>query len=342
MKAVAFLLTLLLLPLSSVAQTPAPPVVKVLMNPQVIFTFPVMVGIDKGFFAQAGVNVQAVIHSGSSQTIIPSLARGDIDVATISANPGFFNQFAQGFDAKLIASSNSSRKGWNPAVWLVVRQSDWDAKTIRQPRDLRGKHFDGATPGGEGWYLARHLMTNAALTPADMTFSERFSTAGDWLASLRNVNDVQAAYEPTVTQLEQQKVGHRWISITDVDPSYQESFLAASAKTLKAKPDAIRRFLIGYVKACKYIADANGKWTPDMIAIMAKWTGLAPDLVAAIPSPVYTGEYGTIHVASLEEVQRFWHLYGLVPTEQPIGTLIDTTFITAAQKAAGVTVPAHP
>ena len=38
-------------------------------------------------------------------------------------------------------------------------------------------------------------MTNAALTPADMTFSERFSTAGDWLASLRNVNDVQAAYE---------------------------------------------------------------------------------------------------------------------------------------------------
>ena len=179
MKAAAFLLAVLLLPIASVAQTPAPPVVKVLMNPQLIFTLPVMVGIDKGFFAQAGVNVQAVIHSGSSQSIIPSLARGDVDVATISANPGFFNQFAQGFDAKLIASSNSSHKGWNPAVWLVVKQSDWDAKTIRAPRDLRGKHFDGATPGGEGWYLARHLMTNAALTPADMTFSERFSTAGD-------------------------------------------------------------------------------------------------------------------------------------------------------------------
>ena len=336
MKAVAILLALLLLPVSTVAQTPAPDTIRVLMNPTLIFTFPIMVGIDKGFFAQQNVNVQAVIHSGSSQSIIPSLARGDVDVATISANPGFFNQFAQGFDAKLIASANSSHKGWDPAVWLVVKQSDWDAKSIRVPHDLRGKHFDGATAGGEGWYLARHVMTNAALTPADMTFTERFSTAGDWLASLRNVNDVQAAYEPTVTQLEQQKIGHRWISITDVDPGYQESFLGASAKTLKAKPDAIRRFLIGYVKACKYIADANGKWTPDMIKIMSKWSTLPPDVVAAIPTPPYTGEYGTIHVASVEQVQRFWHLYGLVSTEQAIGTLIDTSFITAAQKAAGV------
>ena len=51
-----------------------------------------------------------------------------------------------------------------------------------------------------------------------MTFTARFSTAADWLLSLRNVNDVQAAYEPTVTQIEQQKLGHRWLSISDVDP----------------------------------------------------------------------------------------------------------------------------
>jgi len=151
------------------------------------------------------------------------------------------------------------------------------------------------------------------------------------------VNDVQAAYERPVTQLEQQKVGHRWISITDVDPSYQESFLAASAKTLKAKPDAIRRFLIGYVKACKYIADANGKWTPDMIAIMASGRASRPIWSRRFRprcTPVNTNESRCIARGS----PAFLAPLRLVPTEQPIGTLIDTTFITAAQKAAGVTV----
>ena len=337
MKFIAVLLALLLLPVSGVAQTPAPPdTVKLLINPALIFDLPLMVAIDKGLFAQQHLNIQVVVHSGSSQTIIPELVRGDVDIAGISANPGFFNQFAQGFDAKIIASSSSSKKGWDPIVWLMVRQSDWDAKTIRRPDDLRGKHFDGATPGGEGWYLARHVLTEAALTPADLTFSERFTTAGDWLASLRNINDVQAVYEPTVTQFEQQKIAHRWLSIMDVDPSYQEAYLGASAKTLKARPDVIRRFLIAYVKSSKIIADGHGKWTPDVLAIFAKYSGLAPAIIAAIPTPPYTGEYGTIHTESIEVVQRFWHTFGLVPTENSIDTLADTSFITAAQKAAGV------
>jgi NitT/TauT family transport system substrate-binding protein len=337
MKRISLLLALLFLPLSAMAQAPAPPdVVKLLVNPALIFDLPLMVAVDKGYFKAQNLDVKVINHSGSSQVIIPELVRGDVDIAGISANPGFFNQFASGFDAKIIASSSSSKRNWNPIVWLVVRQDAWDNKSIRAPRDLRGKHFDGALPGGEGWYLARHLMTQAALTPADLTFSQRFASAPDWLSSLRNINEVQAVYEPTVTQFEQQKIAHRWISITDVEPNYQEAYLGASAKVLKARPDVIRRFLIAYVKASKHIADGKGKWTPDVLATFAKYSGLSPDIITAIPTPPYTGEVGQIHVASLEVVQRFWHTMGLVNAEQPIDTLVDTSFITAAQKAAGV------
>ena len=111
---------------------------------------------------------------------------------------------------------------------------------------------------------------------------------------------------------------------------------SASAKTLKSRPDVIRRFLIGFVKACKYIADGKNKWTPEEIAIFAKYSKLPTDVIAAIPTPPYTGEFGTIHTAELEKLQRFWHTYGLVNIEQPISALVDTSFITAAQKAAGV------
>lgn len=336
MRFFVLLLALLVLPVAGGAQTPAPDTLKVLLNPTIIFELPLMVALDKGYLAQQNLNVQVVIHAGSSQTIIPTLARGDVDIATISPNPGFFNQFQQGFDAKLIAATVAGHKGWNPAVWLVERESDWDAKTIRKPRDLRGTHIDAATPGSEGWYLVRNLLTDAALTPADMTFTARFSTPPDWILSLKNVNDVQAVYEPTATQIEQQHLGHRWLSITDVDPQYQESFLAASAKTLKTRPDVVRRFLTGFVKAQKVIYDAHGKWTPELVSIFAKYSQLPPAVIEAIPTPPYTGEFGAIHALELEKIQRFWHTYGLVPVEQPIDALADSSFITAAQKAAGV------
>jgi len=337
LKRLAFLLALALLPVAATAQTPPGDSLKILLNPTIIFELPLMVALEKGYFTEQNLNVQVVIHQGSSQVIIPELARGDVDIATISPNPGFFNQFSAGFDAKLIAATVAGHKGWDPAVWLVQKQSVWDAKSIRNARDLRGKKIDAATPGSEGWYLVRNLLTDAALTPDDMTFTARFTTPPDWLLSLKNVNDVQAVYEPTVTQIEAQHLGRRWISITDVDPGYQESFLAASAKTLKTRPDVIRRFLTALVKADKVILASNAKWTPELVSIFAKYSKLPPDVIAAIPTPPYTGEYGQFHVLELEKVQRFWHNYGLVQAEQPIDSLIDPSFITAAQKAVGVT-----
>jgi NitT/TauT family transport system substrate-binding protein len=335
MKMIAFLLALALLSVPAGAQAPAPDSIKLLISPTIFADLPLMVAIDKGYFAQQKIDIKTVIFNGSSQVIMPEIARGDVDIAGISSNPGMFNQFAQGFDAKIIASMTSGHKGWDPTVWLMVRQDDWDAKTIRAARDLRGKHFDGSTPGGSGWYTAMHVLTEGALTPADMTFTQRFSTPADWLTSLRNINDVQAVWEPTVTELERQHIAHRWVSITDIDPGYQEGYLAASSALLKTRPDVVRRFLIAYVKASKLIADGNGKWTPDLVAILAKWSGLSPGDIAAIPTPPYTGELGRINEASLAQVQRFWHTRGLVLTEVSMDTLVDASFITAAQKAAG-------
>ncbi len=337
MKIIALFLALSILPVSAVAQTPPRDTIKLAVYPTIFNEIPLFLAIDEGFFTQQNLNVVVSLRNGSSQTLIPDLVRGALDIAPLGASPSFFNQVSQGFDSKIIASANSSKKGWNPSVWIVVKQSVWDAKQIREPRDLRGKHFDSATQGSEGWYVARKILSAGGLTPADLTFTSHFTTPPDWLASLRNVNDAQIVYEPTVTQLEQQGVGHRWLSVTDADPKYQESYLAASSSILKSHPDVVRRFLVAYLKACKMIVDARGKWTPELIRITSKWTGLTPDVVAAIPTPPYTGGYGTIDVASLATVQRFWHTADLVKDEVPISSVIDTTAIVAAQKSAGVT-----
>jgi NitT/TauT family transport system substrate-binding protein len=336
---ITLILALIVIPISGGAQTPAPDIVRLAIFPSIYNEVALFLGIDEGLFTAQNLNVQAVVHTGSSQVLIPELVRGALDIAPLSGSPSLFNQVAGGFDTKLIASQNSAHKGWNPSAWVVVRQSEYN-KTIRGPRDLRGKHVGSSTAGSEGWYLVNQLLSAYALKPEDVSLTTHYTTPADWLASLRNVNDAQVVYEPTVTQFEQMGLAHRWLSITDVDPDFQESYLAASGSFIKAHPDALRRFLIAYLKADKMIYDAHGKWTPEIVRVVAKYTGLAPDVIRAIPTPPYTGDYGDIKIAALERLQRYWHTMDLVKTEVSTPQIADTTFVRAAQKQLGV-VPAY-
>jgi ABC-type nitrate/sulfonate/bicarbonate transport system substrate-binding protein len=333
MKKVALLLfVLMLLPAGGAAQSPAPDTVRLALYPSIYNEIALFLAIDEGFFTAQHLNVQPIVHTGSSQVIIPELVRGAIDVAPLSASPSLFNQVAEGFDSKLVASQNTAHKGWNPAVWIVVRQDEYN-KTIRLPHDLRGKHLGTSTPGSEGWYLTNQLLIDAALKPEDVNLSTRYTTPADWLAGLRNVNDAEVVYEPTVTQFEQMGLAHRWISIADVDPAFQESYLAASGAFIKAHPDALRRFLVAYLQADKMIYDAHGRWTPELIRVTAKWTGLTPEVVRAIPTPPYTGDFGTIMLPALARVQRYWHTVDLVKTEVQMSQIADPSFVQAAQRA---------
>src|SRR5665213_2941115 len=70
-KLSALILALLFLPLAAQAQTAD--TVKLLINPALIFDLPLMVAIDKGYFTQQNLDVKAIVHSGSSQVIIPEI-----------------------------------------------------------------------------------------------------------------------------------------------------------------------------------------------------------------------------------------------------------------------------
>jgi NitT/TauT family transport system substrate-binding protein len=323
-------------PIASAADPPLD-TIRVTLNADVLLNLPLWIAADDSLFTAQHLNVVITLAGGASALIIPALARGDIDMTTLTANPSFFNQVQQGFDAKIFASASEEHKGWNSTLWFVERQDAWDAKVIRSPADLRGKRADGGPPGGTLDYFARLVLIAGGLTPADLTFGQKFRGPADWFASLRNnINDVQALYEPTVTELESQGVGHRWISMADVEPGFQEDYLAASGAFLKTHRDAVNRFLVAYIKACKLIDDAHGKWTPDMVRSLSKWSKLSPDVISRIPTPPYVGEFGTLDLPRILQMEHFWHGVGLVNTEVPVAEVVDTDFVATAQRTAGV------
>ena len=78
--------------------------IRVSLNPVIYNNLPLLMAADKGYFAQQHLNVVITPINQSAATIIPLLARGDIDMAQVVTAPAFFNAFSEGFNLKVVAS----------------------------------------------------------------------------------------------------------------------------------------------------------------------------------------------------------------------------------------------
>ena len=304
--------------------------VRVAMNLSTYNNLPIFLAADKGYFRDAGLDVQIQGFSGSSTAQIPILARGDVDIMPLALGPAFFNQFSEGFNIRLVAALSSHRAGWNDTTWLVVRQDLWDAGTIRRPQDLRGKSVDGVAAGSPIDFLALNAIQSGGLTLADVQFSEKLHDPPSWLTALRNkAVDVLGVPEPFATAVEVQGLAHKWISISNVAPWFDEGFVAVSAPFARNHHAALVRFLRAYLRAAADIGRGNGKWTPDLVASLVKWTQLPENDIRQIPGPAYIGD-AKIDPASIARQQEFWHARGLIPTVVATGPIVDTASLQEA------------
>jgi NitT/TauT family transport system substrate-binding protein len=319
---------------ASGAEQPPPDHLRLAINKEIYANLPLFVAIDNGYFQQQNLDVTLVPYTGSSLTQLPFLARGEIDITEIAPAPGLFNLSTEGFNVKVIASLSGAHSGWNGTSWLMVRQDLWDAKTIRKPADLRGMHLDVAAAGAPTDLLAHEVIRQAGLTTADVNVTAAVRTPPNWYTSLRNhAVDVQAAVEPTATEIEREGLAHKWLSYSDGVPWFQDVYLAASPGYDRDHHDAVRRFLIAYLQAARDIDRAGPTWSPKLAAEVAKWSGLPLATIMQVPGPAYTGGLGAVNRSSLDRVQGYWLSQGLIKTTQPLNDLLDLTALNEARKA---------
>jgi NitT/TauT family transport system substrate-binding protein len=308
-------------------------VVNVALNPDVYDNLPLFIAADRGYFAQQNLDVRITKIPGSSLTQLPSLARGSIDIAPMALGPAFFNQYAAGFDVKLVASLSGSHPGWNDGTWVMVRQDLWDAGKIRKLSDLKGRTIDGYVPGAPPNMLIKQTLAKAGLSTSDVVFSERMKSAADALVSYTNrAVEVTPAFEPMATQLDRQRLAHKWLSVHDIIPDYQGSFLAASAAFVQTHRDVVKRFLVAYLRAARDVDRGSGKWTPMLVTEVAKWSEQPEATIEQIAGPAYTGEDGSINQASIVRQQAFWVAQGLVREPVAVGSIVDTSILDDARK----------
>lgn len=319
------------------AQAQAQDKVRVSFNPQIYSYMPIFLAIDKGYFKEQKIDLDISTYGGSALSQLPMLARGDQDIAGMVTGPGFFNQHAEGFGIKLIASLAESKKGWHDTMWMMVRKDVWDTGAIKTYADLKGRKVEGGPKGSPIYLTTLTALKQGGLTVKDVVFTERMRSVSDVLVLMRNkAIDFISIVEPIAGRLEAEGLAVRWKAANEVLPNYQEAFLAANPKFLAEKRDVVKRFLLAYLKGAKDVMAGNGKWTPDMRAAMAKYAKLTDDVLQKIPGPQHAGQMGKIELPSIERQQDLWIAEGLVKVKTPIKDLIDTSIIDEIRKEAGI------
>jgi NitT/TauT family transport system substrate-binding protein len=328
--ATALAVAMLAGPGPSAAQAALTPL-RISINPHFITYVAFFIAVDKGYFHDAGIDLQVSKYTTSANSQLPMLARGDLDVSVVVPGPALFNQYDQGFDAHVIASIDEAHPGYLDGSVLMVRK-DLVGK-IKKPADMAGHAVDGAFPGSPIALLTLEALAAGGLTTNDVKFSTKESATPDQLAALRNgAVDVQGTTEPTATAIQQQGYGQKWLSFHDIMPGYQEAYFGVSSQYAKDHPDAVVRFLRAYLRGVADVGKAKGKLTPDLVATIAKWTEIPPDIIRQMGAIPYYGQNGSVNSDELEKVQKFWVSLDLVKSPVPISKVVDNQYITAARK----------
>ena len=96
------------------------------------------------------------------------------------------------------------------------------------------------------------------------------------------------------------------------------------------------RFLAAFVRAQRDIAATNGKWTPETLATVVKWSGLPESVIESIPGPAYTGELGKIDTASIDRQQKLWVTLKLVDKPVAVPSIVDDGPLRDAYQILGI------
>jgi len=304
--------------------TPLSPAVKLrTVVPPTSYNLPLFLAADKGYFSKAGLDIDMKISPGSATSLIPSLAKGDLDVLPLTPAPPFFNQALQGFDIKVISSIGQEMQGRTPGVVLTVVKSKADQ--IKDYKDLKGKTIDASNEGSSLALTALAAVKLGGLTPGkDVTMQYNAKTPADMVAMAKSGGaDVIAMVEPIATQAINDGLVVRWKNQVDVAPWLQTSFLAASATYVQKNPQAVQKFLEVLIAAAREIDATNGQWTPELLASDSKWLNTPQQTITQQGGPIYADPNLALSTDSISMAQDVWIEQALVKQKVDVSKVIE-------------------
>ena len=239
------LAAMLALPRAARAQAPIP--VRIGLTP-VTSAAAVYLGLDRGYFAEEGLDVSLVPFDSGAQ-MIPLLGTGQLEVGSGAVNAGLFNAVLRGVPLRMVAAQSVNTPG-HGSVILSVRQDLVDDGTVRDYADLRGRRI-----GLSSFASANEQLLDVALGLGGLTLQDVDVTLiplPDMAPALANRSlDAAVQVEPTATAAVELGVAARWRTADQLYPNMMTSTWVYGPAFATQQPEAAQRFMLGLLRGTR-------------------------------------------------------------------------------------------
>ena len=292
------------------------------------------VALDRGYFSQAGVNVQLELFKTSADEI-PALASGQLLIGAGGVNAGLFNAVAQGIPVSIASDQNSTPASFTGTGWFV-REDLADA--IKDPKDLKGKVIGMGSTGSVTDTELDVLLKQAGLTVKDVTIKNL--SYGDQPAAMSNKSiDVTYAFQPFSTVMVNQKLVRLWKSSGQIIPNHQTTVVLYSPAVVEKNADSAKNWMVGYLRGVRDVVNGyaknNNVLPDDLIGIMVKYSAIKDANQLKMQKLPGMNPDGTANKESLKADLDYFVKAGFVKKAPDVDRVVYSTFVDYAVSKIG-------
>jgi NitT/TauT family transport system substrate-binding protein len=280
---------------------------------------PIRLAKGKGYFAEAGIDVNFAVGRGGVD-VAKQVGAGNAPLGGIVADgPIMVRQ--NGVPIKIVAVF-----GGRGFMQLVVRE---DAG-IQKPADLKGKTISVMSFQDTTYYALLGLLASVGLTQDDVNIQSA-GPSGVWEFVATGKSAGMAGVPDWIPPVQAAGVKVKVIPTDEFFPHMAQG-IGVSDQVLKERPELVGKFVKAALRGMKDIMDDPGKAADDFVAFVPEWKGKEDAVKAAFnyyATLVYPGQprLGEVNAERLGKLQDFYLEKGIIQRKSPIDELYTNEFI---------------
>lgn len=288
----------------------------------IAFQAPIFAALDKGYFAQEGINL-TLVKFQSGPAVVPAMEGGSVDVSPLGMT-GAIVAGAQGLPIVDVADALLSTPQY-PTVFLVTLKNS----SVNSISDLKGLTIGTNSLGSVEEVVMGLLLKNNGMNFTDVHFAV-VPFPSQESALLKGQIQAALTVEPFYTSMTQAGIIKTLADSSQALPYYQNSIMAFSKPFATQNPQVVVNFLKAYVKGVQ-AAQANQTYARE---ITAKYLGV-PTAVALSWHWYAWNSQGLLNLTSIQLITNEMVQIGVLSNPAPLSSYINQTYI---YKANGLTL----
>ena len=242
-----------------------------------VFYAPQYVAIEKGYFADQGLEVELVTGFGADK-VLTALISGEADIGFMGAEASIY-AYQEGATDPAVNFAQLTQRAGN---FLVAREEMTDF----QWSDLKGKKVLGGRKGGMPEMVFEYILKQQGIDPEkDLKINQTIDFGSTAAAFSGGLGDFSVEFEPSATALEKEGAGYVVASL-GVDSGYVPyTSYCAKSSYMKENPEVMQKFTNALQKGMDYVQNHTPEEIAEVIAPQFSETDL--ETITAIVKRYY-------------------------------------------------------